>query len=217
MIGGMNDRTTDVVQRAMEIKKRALRQANRAVRPYRQELLACSIGLLMAVAGGYLLYREGVSAGRTDAKLEQLAQALEANAVVVSRARSIATSATHAASIEADRSVSRRRLAGVARRKVDLRGDTAVVGDSTRQVILPELSELIRTSDALHVQDSITILVQAIAIASQDSLIRSLDRRVEILEEENGVLRKATRPRFGFRAGAIAAAITIAVLAGAVR
>ena len=156
-------------------------------------------------------YRRGKAIGETDAKVHQLDSLVRSSDNLVTADKAVADKAVK----KADSSEMVAKAAVVASGRKKARADSArervlVVGDSVDGVPLPDVANLIRVTDSARAQDAFTIELQLITIAQKDSaitalnqLVSDLTQGVKIRDEEIGVLKKAKRPRFGFKTGVV--------------
>jgi hypothetical protein len=149
------------------------------------KIIAGALVAIALVVFGWCEHRSGVKAGAVDQKLE-------ANAVSVKQNRAAAVVVQKAADVEVKKSAIVRITYRAARAKVEVKGDT-VISDG-QSIVLPAVANLIKVSDTLAVQDSVTIEKTGASKAAVDSLVSSLDGRVDLLQE-------VKKPRIGMKTG----------------
>lgn len=168
-----------------------------------QTKIIAGVAIAIALAtGAWFIHRDGVEAGQVDQKIE-------ASAVSTKQNRAIAAVAQKAADAQVKKSDSVRVVYHAKRSKVEVKGDS-VFADG-QAVDMPSVASLIAEADSRGAQDSTTISSSGASKAAVDSLVSSLDGRVDLLQE-------AKRPRFGTKTGvAIGVVGTAAVVYIAVK
>ncbi|HXG69468.1 MAG TPA: hypothetical protein VNJ04_02525 [Gemmatimonadaceae bacterium] len=160
----------------------------------RWQYVTAGILALLILLG--LAYCGGVRKGAEDVRLSDSRKAITRQADTIKAV----THRSDSARTVSD-SVVRTRI--VHRDRVRVVRDSVFVRDTV--FVSKEVATLITSSDS-------TIAAQGRSLALQDTLIVTLRRGITLRDERIGLLEKAKRPRFGYRAGVV----TGLVIAGAV-
>jgi hypothetical protein len=169
-------------------------------------------GIALCALALALVWHEAVKHTRQEIRLEQLGQEKKAEDAKIridrtsrDSVRKIAAAAVAAADTAA-------RARQIARKKIALVGDTATTPSGT-QVLLPEISDFIRSSDLSSTRDSAAKATQATLIQRQDTLEADHTRRESIDDQETEILDREKHPRCGIKCGAAigAGAVILAV------
>jgi hypothetical protein len=159
----------------------------------KSKLIAGAAIVIAALVGAYLIDRAMASAAD---------QKLATNAVQVTKRRSIAVVTQKAADVEVKKSVALRVPYHAARGKIVVKGDSVFADGFSLE--LPSVADFVNEADARVAQDSTSIVKTVASTAAVDSLVSSLDARVDLYKE-------AKRPRIGVKTGiAIGVVTTVA-------
>lgn len=170
-----------------------------------EEACGIALGVLLCALACTLIWHEGVKRGRETQRLAdlQIQKAVVQKLIAKHSGEVAAAKKVAAAAVAAADSAAHAR--DVARKKIELHGDTATTASGT-QVLLPEISSFIRSSDVAAPKESGARAAQADVIQKQDTLVGDHVKRELIDDEQNRILERQAHPRCGFRCGALVGA-----------
>lgn len=163
------------------------------------------LGVVICAIAAALLWHEGVKRGRENQRLEDLQVQKTVVQKLIARHSAEVAAAKKAAAAAVAAADSAARARDAARKKIDLRGDTATTWSGT-QVLLPEIASFIRSSDDAAPKERAARSSLADVVQKQDTLVTDHLQREKIDDEQARILERQAHPRCGFKCGALVGA-----------
>lgn len=169
---------------------------------FRSTVILLSAAAIALAVCGWCIRRDGIAIGKIGERVAETRRHVD-------ELRSVVAAATKAADVEVKKSVAKRTEYRAARSKVEVKSDS-VFADGQR-LELPSVAALVKTSDAVVVQDSTTFVKQAAKDSVNLVFYKAVDAHDSALEREK-------EPWCGRKCGvAIGVGTTLGVVYAAVR